>query len=49
MKNFIENITVEDARNEINQMIEDEYRYGFTLDHNRLRDLYYTISVLEAK
>lgn len=49
MKKLIEGITAEEARQEIGQMIEEEYRYGYTRDWNRLIDLEYTIKVLESK
>lgn len=44
---FISGITAEDARKEIEEWLEDEYRWGRLIDQNRMSDLEYTIKVLE--
>jgi len=49
MKKLIEGITAEEARQEIAEWIEDEYRFGRSIDRKRIRDLRYTIEVLESK
>lgn len=49
MKKFIEGISADEARREISEWIEDEYRFGRLIDQNRMRDLEYTIKVLESK
>ena len=48
MLKYIDGITAEEARKELQDMLDDEYRYGQSIDRNRFYSLKYTIKVLEG-
>lgn len=45
---FIEDKTVEELEQELEQMDNDLYAFGITVDRNRLWDIRYTIKTLKA-
>ena len=46
---FIENKTIEELREEENEICENQYKYGRSLDRPRLWDIAYTIKILNDK
>ena len=46
---FIENKTIEELRKEENEIYENQYKYGRSLDRPRLWDITYTIKILNDK
>ena len=46
---FIENKTIEELHKEENEIYENQYKYGRSLDRPRLWDITYTIKILNDK
>ena len=45
---IIEGKTIDELKDEIKQMYEYKYRYGYSIDKCRLWDINYTIVILES-
>lgn len=44
---FIKGKTIDELKSELQQMYNDQYKYGYLIDRNRMRDINHTIKVLE--
>jgi len=46
---FIPDKSIADLQQEIKEMYDDQYKYGYSVDKCRMWDINYTISVLQDK
>lgn len=44
---FIKGMTIQELKTELNEIYGNQYRYGYSLDRNRIWDINFTIKALE--